>query len=75
LCPTDQQRAEDLVLRSLSGLGDQILTRDLDDALAALAESLDTSGALDTAQAVRVARNALAKSIGRLNSRSTRVPD
>jgi hypothetical protein len=74
LCPAERQRAEDLVLRSLSGLGDQILTRALDDALAALAESLDEGGALDTARAVRVARNQLAESIGRLNSRSTRVP-
>jgi hypothetical protein len=74
LQPGERQRAEDVVLRSLSGLGDHILTRDLDEALADMAGALDLAHAGRTAQAIRVARSGLAESIGRLNSRSTRVP-
>ena len=74
LQPAARRRVEDLVLRSLSGLGDHVLTADLDEALAAMAQAFDADGASDTAQAIRAARNGLAGSIGRLNSRATRVP-
>jgi hypothetical protein len=70
----ERRRAEDLVLRSLSGLGDHVLTLELDDALATIAATLDAGGATETAHAVRTARNQLAESIGSLNSRATRIP-
>ena len=70
----DQGRATDLLLRTIPGLGDHILTTDLDDALTSLTGALDRAGCLDVATAFRTARTELAQSIGTLNSRSTRVP-
>ena len=73
--PADRQvRAEDLVLRIISALGDHVLTADLDASLTDLADALAGAGRLDTASAVRTARAGLAGSIGKLNSRATRVP-
>jgi hypothetical protein len=73
--PAEQQpRAEDLIRRSLSALGEHVLTAELDAALEALADALAAAGRVGTADAVRTARNQLAESIGKLNSRSTRVP-
>jgi hypothetical protein len=71
--PSLQDRAEDLVLRSLSALGEHVLTRDLDDALYSIAEALDKAGHTKCGEAVRRARLQLARSIGLLNSRSTRA--
>ncbi len=70
-----QQRAEDLILRSLSALGEHVLTRDLDDALATLCSALTKWGNQETTDAVRSAWHQLSKSVGRLNSRATRVPE
>ena len=69
-----QQRAEDVILRSLSGLGDHVLTADLDEALTTLVRTLEGARRFETAAAVRTARAELATTIGKLNSRSTRVP-
>lgn len=69
-----QRRAEDAILRMLAGMGDLILTHELDRSLTALANALSHAGQHDTAGAVRSAQADLAESIGRLNSRSTRVP-
>jgi uncharacterized membrane protein len=69
-----QQRAEDLILRSLSALGEHVLTRDLDSALATLLATLHAWGRRDTAAAIESARAELRVSVGRLNSRATRVP-
>ena len=72
--PADQQaRAEDLILRILSGLGDHILTALLEEELSALAAALSESGRTETASAVREARDDLARSVGKANSRSTRL--
>ncbi len=74
LSPELQERAEDLVLRILSGLGDHILTADLDRQLTNLVEALRTSGRFETASAVHAAQEGLRNSVGQLNSRATRVP-
>lgn len=75
LRPEEQARAEDLVLRIISTLGDHVLTADLDAALAGLMSALTRSSRIRSAGAVRAARDGLAASIGQLNSRSTRVGD
>jgi uncharacterized membrane protein len=67
-------RAERLILRMLSGLGDFVLTERLDAELRALARVLQRGGAAATASAVNEARQNLEKSVGVLHSRSTRVP-
>ncbi|MDQ3694375.1 MAG: DUF2254 domain-containing protein [Chloroflexota bacterium] len=74
LPPEPRRRAEELILRGLAGLGDHMLTMELDDALITLARVLEQSRCVDTAAAVRAAHAGLATSIGKLNSRSTRVP-
>lgn len=70
-----QQRVEDLILCIISALGDHVLTADLNAALSELSDALDAAGKLDTAQSVLIAQAELAKSVGKLNSRSTRVPN
>lgn len=74
LPPPLAQRTEELVLRSLSGLGDQVLSAELEDALNDVADALAEAGLSAGAAAVRTARAELATSVGRLNSRATRVP-
>lgn len=71
--PSGQQKyAEDIILRILPALGDHVLTTDLDAALTNLVRALEVAARNETAQAVRQAREKLAGSIGKLNSRSTR---
>ena len=74
LPPDLAQRAEELVLRSLSGLGDQVLSAELEDALEDIAKALNDAGLNGGSAAVRAASAELAASVGRLNSRATRVP-
>ena len=69
-----QLRVEDLLLRILPVLGDHVLTRELDSALSALLQTLISSGRMETASLIQVARSKLKESVGKLNSRSTRVP-
>ena len=73
LSPAQQQRAEDLILRSLSALGDHVLTAELDAKLSGLTRTLQASGRAEVAAAVAAAQAQLSHSIGRLNSRATRV--
>lgn len=68
-----RQRAEDFLLRSLASLGDHAPTSRLDEALTALADTLTDAGSGRSADAVRAARQQLARSIGRLHSRSNRA--
>lgn len=75
LPPPLARRTEEVVLRSLAGLGDHILTAELDDALNAMADALDQANLAEGAAAVRAARAELAQSVGCLNSRATRVPE
>lgn len=74
LPPPLARRTEEIVLRSLAGLGDQVLTVELENALTAVADALEDAGLTEGAASVRAARAELATSIGRLNSRATRVP-
>lgn len=69
-----QPRVEDLLRRILPVLGDHVLTRELDGALSALLQTLTSSGRIDTASLIQEARSKLKESVGKLNSRSTRVP-
>jgi uncharacterized membrane protein len=71
--PESQQScAEDIILRILPALGDHVLTTNLDAALTSLVCALEASARKETARAVREAQEKLARSIGKLNSRSTR---
>jgi hypothetical protein len=65
LPPDQQARAEDIILRALSGVGDQILTGQLERELSSLATVLSECGRADTASAVRAARDTLGRSSGR----------
>ena len=73
LPPHHQRRAEDLILRIISALGDHVLTAELNATLSDLASALNGSARGKTASAVRAARDQLALSVGKLNSRATRV--
>jgi len=64
----------DTVRRLLSSLGDHVLTRDLEEELNRCRRSLEGRGEPDAAEAIRVAAETLAESVGTLNSRGTRVP-
>ena len=64
----------DTVRRLLSSLGDHVLTRDLEEELTRCQQSLISRGNLDAAAEIQAATEALAASIGTLNSRGTRVP-
>lgn len=63
----------DIVLRSLSCLGDHVLTGELQDSTLALADALDEHGMSSTADKVRTACGKLAASIGSLHSRADRA--
>lgn len=69
-----RQETANTVLRSLSALGDQVLTTRLDEALEELRTRLVEAGDQSAAEAVEEARRQLARSIGVLHSRSDRVP-
>jgi hypothetical protein len=74
--PNDKQKEiEDRILRILPALGDHVLTTELDAALTALITRLRQAQRGATAQAVQSARDTLAQSIGKLNSRATRVSE
>lgn len=60
--------------RMLSGLGEHVLTVELETALAELAAALTAQGYGETARSVQAATATLATTLGALNSRSTRVP-
>jgi Predicted membrane protein (DUF2254) len=71
-----QKRAEDMLLRSLSALGEHVPTSDLDESLSEVIAALTEAGRSGSAGAIRAAQQQLRMSIGRLNSRSTRAaPD
>jgi uncharacterized membrane protein len=73
--PADLQwRAEDLVRRILTALGDFVLTADLEAALERLIRTLDAADRHDTAGAVRSALATLRLGVGTLRSRATRAP-
>jgi uncharacterized membrane protein len=72
--PADHQpRAEDVIRRSLSALGEHVLTAELNAALSALIQSLEAADRHQTAAQVRAAQHALSASVGQLGSRATRM--
>jgi hypothetical protein len=73
LPPPLRRQADDLLLRSLSGLGDHILTSELETPLTTLAAALNSDGRSQCAGAIEAAQRQLELSIDRLNSRSTRT--
>jgi hypothetical protein len=73
LPPGQQPRAEDLIRRSLSALGEHVLTAELEAAITGLIDTLDGAGRPETARLVHDARDQLRRSIGRLGSRATRA--
>lgn len=68
------ERLADVAHRALSSLGEHVLTRQLEVALHDLAAALGERGFVTVATAVSEASAGLAASLGKLNSRSTRVP-
>jgi len=68
-----QRRAEELILRTLPGLGDHMLSAELNDAATGMIDALDQAGRGDTAAALRQAQTSLALSVGKRGSRSTRA--
>jgi uncharacterized membrane protein len=74
LSPDVQRRAEDLIRRTMTGLGDHILTADLDAALGDLHAALVTAGRFETAAMLQTAQAEFGRTIGAFNSRSTRAP-
>jgi len=71
---SEAERLADVVERMLSSLGEHVLTRDLQFALEDIAAALSARGFAPAAHRVREATTLLAHSLGRLKSRSTRVP-
>lgn len=70
----ERVRMEEIVLRSLAGLGDLVLTHRLETSLVSLVGVLAASGRDETAAALTAALSGLRQSVGHLNSRATRVP-
>jgi uncharacterized membrane protein len=68
-----QDRTDRLLERAVSGMGDHILTQDVDSSLHDLIQALEDAARYETAGMVTEARNGLAGSLGRLANRSTRV--
>lgn len=64
----------DIGRRSLSALGEHVLTRPLEEALQRLADALEGRGEVAVASEVRAACAELAKSLGTLHSRASRSP-
>ena len=68
-----QPKIERVILIMLSVMGDHVLTTALENSLNALTDQLRHLGKKETAEAVDIATQQLRNSIGKLNSRSTRV--
>ncbi len=73
LPPELARRAEDVVMRALSSLGDHVCTAPLDHALESLVMTFRNAGREVSASAVERARRQLEHTIGLLGSRSTRA--
>jgi hypothetical protein len=67
-----QRRAEDVILRIISALGDFVLTAELNSSLSGLVCALNQSAWVNAAAAVRAAQERLQWSVGKLHSRATR---
>ncbi len=74
LPPEGVDQVTGVILRSLSALGEHVLTRELERSLEVASQAMAAAGRDAAARAVTRATDALRVSIGVLNSRSTRVP-
>ena len=72
LPPPLRAEVANIVLRSLSALGEHVLTGRLEKAIDGLAAALDSAGQSDAAVALRNARDRLKQSVGTLHSRANR---
>ena len=68
-----QSRAEDVIRRSLSALGEHVLTAELDSALTGLIAALRAADRLAAATEVECAQVSMRAAIGKLGARSTRA--
>ena len=68
------ERLADVSQRALASLGEHVLTRDLEEALGGLRAALAARGFVEEARCVQDATRGFATTLGKLNSRSTRVP-
>ncbi|QJD81658.1 DUF2254 family protein [Spirosoma rhododendri] len=68
-----QQQMERVLLTMLSVMGDHVLTTAMNNSLNTLIDQLRQLGKVETAEAVTTATEELRQSVGKLNSRSTRV--
>ena len=73
LSSENKLRAEDIILRLLSAMGDFVLTAPLEAELNKLIKILNNAGSFDTAEAVEKATKKLKETVGKLNSRGTRA--
>lgn len=71
--PDLQARLAEIALSTVSGMGDLVLTGELDVALAQLIAAFEAAGDQQAAEAMQGARDDLAESLGRVNSRQSRV--
>ncbi|HKU86964.1 MAG TPA: DUF2254 family protein [Casimicrobiaceae bacterium] len=69
----ERRRAEDIVMRMLAALGDHVLTAELEASIDAVIATFRQAGSRDGAEALEAARRQLARTVGRLGSRSTRA--
>ncbi len=74
LPPEGVDQVAEVILRSLSALGEHVLTRELERALEVVSLAMVAAGRDAAAEAVTRATDTLRGSIGVLNARSTRVP-
>jgi hypothetical protein len=72
LLPAQRERVEDILKRTLSAMGEHVLTAELEGAITSLVATLERSGCARTAAALAAAMHKLAGSIGKLGSRATR---
>jgi uncharacterized protein YpiB (UPF0302 family) len=68
-----QRRANQLIRRSVSAMGDHVLTQDIDNALQELIQVLKEAAQYETAGMLETAHHQLAASLGNLANRSTRA--
>jgi hypothetical protein len=73
LSPDMRARADRVLMRGTSAMGDHVLTEDLDSALSRLIDVLEDAGSYQIAGTIGDAQRQLAASLGTLANRSTRV--
>jgi uncharacterized membrane protein len=73
LSPKYQERADQVLYRATSAMGDHVLTRDIDDELTTLIDRLEELERHRVASILTEARRELAASWGKLANRSTRT--